>query len=67
MNYLIAINVDNAIEANYRIILYTLLPKLFSFAVFVFNINRKTTSDSLKKELYPQGFFHERKRSPNPF
>ena len=58
---------DNAIEANYRIILYTLLPKLFSFAVFVFNINRKTTSDSLKKELYPQGFFHERKRSPNLF
>ena len=67
MNYLIAINVDNAIEANHRMILHTLLPKLFSLAVFVFNINRKTTNDSLKKELYPHDFFHERKRSSNLF
>ena len=49
MNYLIVVSVDNAIEANYRIILYALLQKLFLFAVFVFSMNRKTTNDSLKK------------------
>ena len=33
---------------------------LFFFAVFVFNIKRKTTND-FKKELYRYGFFYERK------
>ena len=53
VNYLIGISVDNTIEANYRIILYTLLQKNFLFAVFVFDINRKTANDSffLKKTL----------------
>ena len=45
MSYLI-IRVDNAIEASYRIILYSiivyfLLQKLFFFAVFIFNIDDK--------------------------
>ena len=54
-NYLIAISVDNTIEANYRII-YTLLQKLFLFAVF--NINRKTTNDYLKtKNIIPRVSF----------
>ena len=56
MNYLIAISVVNTIEANYRIILYTLLQKLFLFAVFVFNINRKTRNDSFKKRTFSPGF-----------
>ena len=61
MNYLIAVSVDNTIETNHRIILYTLLQKRFLFAAFVFDINRKTTNDPFKKELHFQGFFYERK------
>ena len=49
MNYLIFIrSVDNTIEANYRIMLYYFLQKLFFFAVFIFSINRKTTNDFKK-------------------
>ena len=61
MNYLIAISMDNTIETNHRIILYTLLQKRFLFVAFVFDINRKTTNDPFKKELHLQGFFYERK------
>ena len=64
MNYLIAISMKNAIEANYRIILYTLLQKLFLFGVFVFNIDRKTTNDSLKeKNFIPRASFIRGKES----
>ena len=64
MNYLIVKSVDNTIEANYKIILYTLLQKLFSFAVFVFNSNRKTTNDSfLKKKSIPRASFMKGKES----
>ena len=49
MNYLIFIrSVDNTIEANYRIMLYYFLQKLSFSAVFIFNINRKTTNDFKK-------------------
>ena len=59
MNYLMVISVDNTIEGNYRTILYPFLQKLFFFAVFVFNINRKMIF--LKNNLKPQGFFYKRK------
>ena len=62
MNYLISISVDNTIEVNYGIILHTLLHKLFLSAVFVFNVNRKTTNDSFKKRtLSPFPFLSKKK------
>ena len=42
MNYLIVIIVDNANEANYRIMLYTESAISAFSADFIFNINRKT-------------------------
>ena len=68
MNYLIGISVDNTIEANYRIILYTLLQKNFLFAVFVFNINRKTANDSFfKKKTLSAVLLSWKERSLNLF
>ena len=53
MNYLTVISVDNTIEANYRIILYS--PSSFSIST------KKATHDFLGIKTLSHGFFYDRK------
>ena len=65
MNYLIFfIIVDNTIEASYKILLYSLYRNFSFSAVFIFNINRKTTIDLKKHNNFiPKASFIRGKES----